>query len=140
MKFKITADLSGVHPAFFDTASTKAERALTDKIIKDTRPYVPFDTGTFSDATRLEGNVIVYAGPQSRYLYEGKVMIYPPTGSTYAPKYQHKEVKKKVVTNKDLVFQKTGHRLAQAHWIDASTEANGKKWDKFAEELIAKNV
>lgn len=135
MKIEITADLTGIHPAFFDTASKKAERALADKIMKDTRPYVPVNTGVFNAATRLDGNVIIYSGPQARLLHEGKVMIYPPTGSTYAPKLAHKEV-----TNKDLVFQKSGRGLQQAHWIDASTEANGKKWDKFAEELITKNV
>lgn len=33
---------------------------------------------------KVDGSTIIYAGPYARYLYYGKIMVAPKTGSPYA--------------------------------------------------------
>ncbi len=110
----------------------KAERTLAVQVMKDTDKYVPALTGSLSQHTHIEsGNTIVYPGPYARFLYYGKVMIYEPTGSTFAPRYAHK-----VVTGRDLVMHKTMHSLATSHWFEVSKAANLEKWLRVTERLM----
>jgi hypothetical protein len=102
---------------------TKAEHALAIQVAKDTTPYVPFKTGTLSNATKIIGNMIVYPGPYSRFLYYGKLMVDPDTGSPWARKGA-----KKVLTDRNLVFSQEGHSEAQAFWFEASKAQNLDKW------------
>lgn len=111
--------------------ASKAEKILTEQIMKDTDKFVPAETGSLALRTHIEkGNTIVYPGPYARFLYYGKVMIYEPTGSTWAPKGQHK-----VVTGRDLVMHKTMHPLASSHWFEVSKAANLGRWLRVAERL-----
>ena len=111
---------------------SKAEKIFTEQVMKDTDKYVPALTGSLSMRTHIEnGQQIVYPGPYARFLYYGKVMIYEPTGSTFAPRGEHK-----VVTDRDLVMHKTMHALASSHWFEVSKAANTEKWLRVAERLI----
>ena len=71
------------------------------------------------------GQVIAGAPPYGRFLYEGKVMVDPVTGSPWA-----RAGAKKVVTDRDLVFDKTAHPRATDHWFDAAKTENVKSWAK----------
>lgn len=115
---------------------TNAEKILAVQVMKDTDKYVPALTGNLSLKTHIEnGNEIVYPGPYARFLYFGKVMIYEPTGSTWAPRDEHK-----VVTGRDLVMHPTMHALATPHWFEVSKAANLEKWMKDAEKAVSKNA
>lgn len=109
----------------------KAKHAVAIQIRDDTSPYVPLLTGSLNDRTRVIGNMVVYPAPYARFLYYGKVMIDPETGSTYAPKGGTK-----VVTDKELVFNTSGHAQAQAHWFEASKAENLEKWLQVAEKAV----
>ena len=98
---------------------------------KDTAPYVPFLTGSLDRRTQVEGNAIIYPGPYARFLYYGKVMVDPETGSTYAPKGGTK-----VLTDKNLVFNTSGHNQAQSHWFEASKAENLDKWIRVADKAV----
>ena len=122
----------------------KAEHALAVQVMRDTDPFVPMLTGSLMQRTHVEGytagdfgpgsgNVIVYPGPYARFLYYGKVMVDPNTGSTYAPKGGTK-----VVTDRNLVFNHTAHPQAQAHWCEASKAQNLDKWLRVAEKAVKK--
>ena len=127
VKFKvITDDLTNILPP-----TSKAEIALAAQVMKDTDKFVPALTGSLAQRAHIEGSTIVYPGPYARFLYYGKVMIYEPTGSTWAPKNEHK-----VVTDRDLVMHKTMHPLASSHWFEVSKAANMEKWVRVAERLI----
>ena len=52
-------------------------------------------------------------------------MIDPATGSSYASYGATK-----VLTNKDLVFNKAMHSQAQSHWFEASKAENKDKWER----------
>ena len=127
MTFKVqTGDFSSILPSV-----NKAEKILATQVMKDTDKYVPALTGNLMKRTHIEESTIVYPGPYARFLYYGKVMIYEPTGSTWAPRYEHK-----VVTGRDLVMNKSMHPLASSHWFEGSKAANLDTWIKVAERLV----
>lgn len=112
---------------------TRAESIVGQQVMKDTAPFVPALTGSLTIRTRLDGNKIIYPGPYARFLYYGKVMVDPQTGSTYAPKGGTK-----VVTDRDLVFSKAMHPQAQSHWFEASKAQNLDKWIRVAKKAVEK--
>ena len=112
---------------------TRAESIVGQQVIKDTAPFVPARTGSLTIRTRLDGNKIIYPGPYARFLYYGKVMVDPQTGSTFAPKGGTK-----VLTNRDLVFSKAMHPQAQSHWFEASKAQNMEKWVRVADKAVKK--
>ena len=112
---------------------TRAESIVGQQVIKDTEPFVPALTGSLTIRTRLDGNKIIYPGPYARFLYYGKVMVDPQTGSTFAPKGGTK-----VLTNRDLVFSKAMHPQAQSHWFEDSKAQNLDKWIRIAEKAVEK--
>ena len=115
--------------------ASKAETILAAQVMKDTDPYVPALTGNLAQRAHIEnGDTIVYPGPYARFLYYGKVMVYEPTGSTWAPRFEHK-----VVTGRDLVMHKTMHALATSHWFEVSKAANLEKWVRVAAKAVSKN-
>lgn len=114
-------------------ACTRAEHVLAEQIEKDTQPFVPMLTGSLTQRTRVDGSAVIYPGPYSRFLYYGKVMVDPNTGSTYAPKGGTK-----VVTDRNLVFNQTMHPQAQAYWGEASKAQNIDKWVRVADKAVKK--
>lgn len=126
-------DTSGLREDVLPPAK-KVEEVLAVQVMKDTDKFVPALTGSLMQRAHIEnGNTIVYPGPYARFLYYGKVMIYAPTGSTWAPKGEHK-----VVTGRDLVMHKTMHPLASSHWFEVSKAANLEKWLRVAEKAVKK--
>ena len=110
---------------------TKAEHTVALQVRKDASPYVPALTGDLDRRTRVDGSKVIYQGPQSRYLYHGKLMVDPTTGSSYAQKGTTK-----VLTDKNLVFNKAMHAQAQSHWFEASKAENLEKWIRVADKAV----
>ena len=110
---------------------TKAEHTVALQVRKDTSPYVPMLTGSLDKRTRVEGAEVIYPGPYARYLYFGKLMVDPATGSSYAPKGTTK-----VLTDKNLVFNTASYAQAQAHWFEASKAENLEKWVRVADKAV----
>ena len=101
----------------------KAEHAVAVQMEKDTRPFVPALTGSLMNRTQVEGNSVIYPGPYARFLYYGKVMVDPDTGSPFAQKGAVK-----VLTDKNLVYNTSVNPQAQSHWFEASKAQNLEKW------------
>lgn len=114
---------------------TKAENILAIQIEKDTRQYVPARTGSLMQRTYVDGNTIVYPGPYARFLYNGKLMVDPNTGSPFAPKGGTK-----VVTDKDLVFSQAVNPQAQSHWFEASKAQNMDKWERVYRRAVQRQL
>ena len=110
---------------------TKAEHTVALQVRKDTSPYVPMLTGSLDKRTRVDGSEVIYPGPYARYLYYGKLMVDPATGSSYASKGTTK-----VLTDKNLVFNTASHAQAQAHWFEASKAENLEKWVRVADKAV----
>ncbi len=114
-------------------ACTKAEHIVALQVANDTSPFVPAMNLSLDKRTMVEGNAVVYPGPYARFLYYGKVMVDPNTGSTYAPKGAYK-----VVDDKNLVFNTAVHPQAQAFWFEASKAVNREKWLRVADKAVKK--
>ncbi|MCU6704239.1 minor capsid protein [Muriventricola aceti] len=128
VKFDIQVDIPS--DVLAEPAS-RAEHILALQIKKDTTPFVPALTGSLSTRTRVEEGTVIYPGPYARYLYYGKLMVDPETGSSYATKG-----KSKVKTDKDLIFNQAMHVMAQSHWFEASKAQNLKKWIDVADKAV----
>ena len=135
MHLKFTVNTSGMDEIkeAIARACTKAEHVVAAQAEKDTQPFVPALTGSLTARTRVVGNTIVYPGPYARYLYHGKLMVDPATGSSWA-----KKGSTKVLTDRNLVFTKAVHPQAQDHWFEASKAQNLDKWLRVARKAVIK--
>lgn len=112
-------------------AGPKAGHAVAVQIEKDTEPFVPARTKSLANRTQVVDSSVIYPGPESRMLYNGKLMIDPDTGSAWARKGATK-----VVTGKDLDIKTDVHSQAQAHWFEASKAQNMEKWERVAGRAV----
>lgn len=110
---------------------TKAEHVVAQQVRKDTAPFVPALTGSLSQRTRAKDNAVIYPGPYARYLYYGKLMVDPETGSSWA-----KKGSTKILTDRNLVFNTAVHGQAQSHWFEASKAQNLGKWENVMQEAV----
>lgn len=133
MYFHVETDVDEALAATIADRTDRAKHVVAQQIRKDTSPYVPFRTGSLDIRTRVVGNSVVYPGPYARFLYYGKVMVDPNTGSTWAPLGGTK-----VLTDRDLVFTKDFHPQAQAFWFEASKAQNLDKWLRVAQAAVSK--
>ena len=113
------------------SAAAKAEHAVAVQAARDTDQFVPMLTGSLKNRTQVDGNTIIYPGPYARYLYYGKLMVSPTTGSAWAQKGETK-----VLTDKNLVFNTASHADAQAFWFEASKAQNLDKWKRVAAKAV----
>lgn len=135
LTFKVQTNLSEALAAAIGKAATRAEHIVAVQAAKDTSPYVPFLTGSLDERTQVVGDSVIYPGPYARFLYYGKVMVNPETGSTYAKKGMTK-----VLTDKNLVFTKYFHNHAQSHWFEASKAQNLKEWREVAAKALKQEL
>ena len=131
LKFSVKTDGFDELQEEIARACTKAEHIVAVQVKKDTSPYVPWLNGMLDRKTDVIGNAVIYDTPYARFLYYGKVMVDPETGSTYAPKGGTK-----VLTDKNLVFTTSGHAQAQSHWFEASKAENIDKWVRVADKAV----
>lgn len=135
LKFSVhTEGLEAIKDKLVD-GCTKAEHTVALQVRKDTSPYVPALTGDLDRRTRVDGSLVIYPGPQSRYLYHGKLMVDPATGSSYARKGTTK-----ILTDKNLVFNKAMHAQAQSYWFEASKAENLEKWARVADKAVKREL
>lgn len=129
----------------FDKQFQRAQYQLDGNVMNSMVPFMPMISGDFVDVTRaisasVQGSGRVYAayGPAGRFLYQGKVMVSPVTGSTWAKKGEKKvlvsQYSGKTKAREDIQYTKTAHPKAQAKWFDAAKKADGKTWIKQAKK------
>lgn len=135
IKFRIRDNINETIAKKLARNATKAEHILAQQIAKDTSPFVPARNESLDIRTRVEGNQIIYPGPYARYLYYGKLMVDPDTGSAFAPKGSTK-----VLTDKNLVFRKDVHPQAQSHWFEAAKAQNSEKWKRVAAKAVTGQI
>lgn len=107
---------------------TKAQEWLGKQALADSKLYMPLKTGSLQQRSYVteSGRQVVFPGPYARYLYMGKVMVDPETGSPWARKGAVK-----VVTDRDLRFS-TG----VPHWAEVAKNEHGKDWADGCKRII----
>lgn len=131
MIFTVENNINAVLASTIANRCEKAAHTVALQVKKDTEPFVPMLTGSLKNRARVDGNTIIYPGPYARFLYYGKVMVDPNTGSTWAPMGETK-----VVTDRDLVFTTDFHPQAQSHWFEAAKAQNEDKWLRVAQKAV----
>lgn len=118
----------------FEKQFQDAQFTLDSTVMKDMKPYMPQQTGTFINITSAQsaslagsGTVVAAAPPMGRFLYEGKVMVDEKTGSPWA-----RPGAKKIVTEKDLTYS---NPKATPHWFDTAKENHGKSWVREVKKI-----
>lgn len=128
----IQLDMSRIEGNF-----NEAQFSLDSAVMTSMVPFMPMRDGSFINRTKTEsaalagtGEVVAAVGPEGRFLYGGKLMVDPSTGSAWARKDA-----KKVVTTKSLRYSKAPHPKAQAGWFDAAKNADGDKWVRTVKKV-----
>lgn len=121
----------------FEAQYRRAQFALDSQVMIDMQPYMPMVTGTFINVTKAmsaslagSGIVVAAAPPMGRFLYEGKVMVDPETNSPWARKGA-----KKVVTERDLQYNKNAHPKATDHWFEKAKEEHLDEWVELTKRI-----
>ena len=116
----------------FEKQYGKAQYALDSMVMTSMQPYMPHRTGTFINVTKAmsaaiagSGTVVAAAPPMGRFLYEGKVMVDPETGSPWA-----RPGAKKIVTDKSLNYDTSHNPNVTDHWFETAKKNHGKSWIK----------
>lgn len=118
MKFQMKSDSElmkelGLNPG------GRVQRHIDQACIKHMDPYTPRRHGDLIKAatlgTKIGSGTIEYAAPQARYLYYGKLMVSPLTGSPYAS-----DGEEKVLANpeRDLEYFKGANPMAGKLWFE----------------------
>lgn len=113
----------------------KAQIWLEQQVMNDMLPVMPLRTGSLQQRTRAMNTVMLGSGkvwaaapPYGRFLYGGKVMVDPDTGSPWARKGA-----KKVLTDRNLNFSRPG---AVARWFAAIKPSKLPQWKAWVEKII----
>lgn len=131
MKITITSQGFDKIANKIELASEKAAHALAVQVERDTEPFAPAQTKSMVNRVQVDGGTIIYPGPYARYLYYGKLMVDPKTGSAWAPMGASK-----TITGTDLNISRAVHGKAQSHWFEASKAMNKDKWLRSAKKLM----
>ena len=101
-----------------------AQSFVDSECIRLMVPYTPMLNGILMKSpvigTVIGSGHIYYLNPYARYQYYGKLMVSSITGSSYASMGE-----KKVLTNVDLVHQKSRHPLAGPFWFERMKAEKG---------------
>lgn len=88
---------------------------VDNEVLRLSAPYVPFRSGVLEKSgtlgTELGSGTVSYIAPYARYMYYGKLMVDPNTGSSFAPKGA-----RKVLTEKNLNYN--GAPKRGAFWFE----------------------
>lgn len=113
----------------------RAQIWLEQQIMNDMLPVMPLRNGNFQQRTRAMNTVMLGSGkvwaaapPFGRFLYGGKVMVDPVTGSPWARKGA-----KKTLTGRDLTFSRHG---AVARWFEAVKPTRLPRWKAGVSNII----
>ena len=121
----------------FENQFQKAQNWLDGQVYANMKKYMPIRDGvmihttdTMNNSMQGTGKIIGGAPPYGRFLYMGKVMVDPLTNSPWARKGATK-----VVTDRNIVFDKTENPFATDHWFDAAKTENVKSWVKGVKRI-----
>lgn len=95
----------------------RVQRFIDSEVIKQMAPYTPNLLGVLYKSAkphpRVGSGEIIQSTPYARFQYYGKVMVSPTTGSPWALRGE-----KKVLTDRDLVHNKSKHPMAGPFWFE----------------------
>lgn len=112
----------------------RVQKFIDQECIRLMDPYTPRVSGNLiksaSIGTKIGSGHIEQVAPYARYLYYGKLMVSPLTGSSYAKKGESK-----VLTDKDLDYSKAANPQAGSFWFERFKTDHKEKILKGAQNI-----
>lgn len=123
----------------FSRQYQEAQHLLDGMVMDSMIEFMPMISGDFINRTRVKstsmqgtGFVCAAAEPYGRFLYFGKTMVDPATGSTWARHDAEKvlvsQYSGKTNAKENLEYTRQAHPQAQAKWFDAAKRQYGATW------------
>lgn len=112
-------------------------RKLNERIIKDTTPYVPVDTGALRGSTSIyKNNRVAWREPYAHYQYTG--VIYRPNYYSYASMHWWSPPGEgtKHSTKDKLRY----HGGGGDHWFEAAKKDHMQDWTSYVKRLYNKKL
>lgn len=142
MHIKMSTDCMDINVSFDRLARymSASQRALDNQILTDMVNYIPMETGNLTKQTLAinkdnigSGELVLDSTEYARYLYHGKLMVDPETGSAWA-----RPQAIKVLTDQNLEYSKAAHGKAGSHWFERAKEERKRTWLKVARRAAGK--
>ena len=142
MHIKMSTDCMDINVSFDRLARymSASQRALDNQILTDMVDYIPMETENLTRQTLAinrenvgSGELVLDATDYARYLYNGKLMIDPETGSAWA-----RPQTIKIMTDQDLEYSRAAHGKAGSHWFERAKEERKRTWLKVARQAAGK--
>lgn len=94
------------------------QQHIDNFVLEQSEPYIPHKTGALiasgSFSTEIGSGQVIWNTPYAHYVYEGKLMVSPTTGSPFAKKYEEKVYAE---PTKTLEYH-SGDSNRKDHWFD----------------------
>lgn len=88
----------------------RIQKYIDQEVVRRMAPFTPFGTGALQNSAYRKCGEIIYTVPYAKFLYYGKAMVSPSTGSTWA-----RSGEGKVMTNRVLTFK--GAPMRGPYWF-----------------------
>lgn len=125
-----------VRPEYLTQQCTKAEHAVAVQAERDSRPYIPSETGRLRSSGRVYGRTIVWDRPYARLQYFGKVYVDPRrkiAGFLTPDGWRSFSGTRKVKTARNF-----HHSTGGSQWFTRAKRAKLAAWVRLAEGVIAR--
>ena len=144
---KINYDHGSVHVkldlSILQRRRVEAQQWLGDRVLEDSRAYMPLVTGNLQQRSHTEdnGKKVIFPGPTAGYLYRGKVMVDSVTGKgpmripTGPGEYilRFRKGAKLVPTSRPLTYSRPE---AMPEWFEHAKAIHGKFWIEGVAKII----
>lgn len=109
----------------------RIQKYIDQEVVRRMAPFTPYGTGALQNSTYLRCGEVIYTVPYAKFLYYGKVMVSPSTGSTWA-----RAGEEKLADNRALTFK--GAPMRGAYWFLRMKAHYGQEILKGAGRQIGK--
>lgn len=94
----------------------EVQQHIDNFVLEQSEPYMPHKTGTLISEGIIAsgGGQVIWNTPYAHYMYEGRLMVSPTTGSPFAKKYEQKVYAE---PPKTLDYH-SGDSNRRDHWFD----------------------
>lgn len=112
--------------------------AVHNTLAKMCDPYVPMQTGTLAQTTRITPEGVTYTQPYAHYQYEGQVYgpNIPIVQDGVIVGWFSRPGQKKEPTGAQINYSKELHPLASAHWDKAMLRDKREQFEKEVTEIV----
>lgn len=123
-----------INPEVLTRKCTRAEHAVAVQAERDSRPYIPSNTGRLRSSGKVYGNTIVWNLPYAREMYFGHLHVDQDrkiAGFLTKQGWRSYSQKKKIRSERKFHYKTGGDQ-----WFTKAKRANLTRWMKIAQRGI----